>query len=263
MKKKELKGKEELRVCYCEEEKNLRPGASFGPVVRDVFIVECCLSGYGTVSVNGTVFPVTPRSVYVLFPGDTVVHTADEKDPRKGVWCSLDGMDLKRHFHAAGINSENPFAPEGLFDELYEQVNNMTKVWRSETAGASLLLSSYAYGLLGTLLSATPRREAEEEWLNRVLGLMRTRYPEDVSVSMLSKEIGMDRAYFSTLFREKTGISPHRYLTELRLHRAAFLLEDLSLSVSQVAQAVGLDPKNFSRLFKKEMGKSPLQYRKT
>lgn len=249
------------RVCYCEHEQNTKPGGRYGPVVRDVFIIECCEEGYGSVIINGIEFPVGPGCCYVLFPGDTVIHTADAVNPRKGVWCSLAGDDLAAYFTQAGLSSENPYAPEELFEQLTQWVRRMVQVWSSDSAGANLLLSSYIYGFLGTLLSISPT-PAAEQWVDRVIGLMETNYQRDLSVAYMAQQIGLERAYFSTLFKKKTGHSPHSYLTRLRCRKACALLLNTQLSIAQIATAVGLDPRNFSRLFKAEMGKSPLEYRK-
>ncbi|MBR3837547.1 MAG: AraC family transcriptional regulator [Clostridia bacterium] len=262
MKKIRYSGKEELTVCYCEEEVNLKPGARFGPVIRDIYIIECCTEGYGSVIVNGREFPVTPGSCYVLLPGDTVIHTADTVCPRKGMWCSVDGLAMGRLLSLAGITSSAPFAPPELFQELCAWVKRMVSVWRSDSAGAPLILTSCIYGFLGTLLRDRQSPAAAEEWVERALGLMESRYHEPLSVEEIAGEIGLERAYFSTVFKEKTGLSPHRYLTSLRVRKACGLLSDPAQSVSQVAALVGLDPRNFARIFKKETGKTPLAYRK-
>ncbi len=262
MKIRKEKKTEELSVLYCEEEKDLAPGACYGPVVRDIYIVECCEAGYGSVIINGKEFAVTPRSCYVLLPGDSVVHTAAKENPRRGFWCAIDGIALGRHFSKSGISSEQPFAPPELYDELAAHLRRMAELWRSDSAGTPLLLTACVYGFLGTLLSATAAGPAEEAWLGKALGLMETRYHEPLSVAEMAKEVGLERGYFSTIFKEKTGLGPHHYLTKLRVQKAAALLADPSRSVGEVAVAVGLDAGNFSRIFKKEMGKSPLQYRK-
>ncbi|MBR7165342.1 MAG: AraC family transcriptional regulator [Clostridia bacterium] len=262
MKKIRYAGKEALTVCYCEEEMNLKPGARFGPVIRDIYIIECCTEGFGSVIINGREFPVGPGSCYVLLPGDTVIHTADTKCPRKGIWCSVDGLELGRLLAQAGITSSAPFAPPELFHELCAWVKRMVGVWRSDSAGAPLTLTSCIYGFFGTLLRSRQSPATGEEWVERALGLMESRYHERLNVEEIAGEIGLERAYFSTLFKEKTGMSPHRYLTSLRVRKACGLLSDPDQSVSQVAELVGLDPRNFARIFKNETGKTPLAYRK-
>ncbi len=262
MKIRKEKKTEDLSVLYCEEEKNLAPGACYGPVVRDIYIIECCEAGFGSVIINGKEFPITPRSCYVLLPGDSVIHKASEEDPRRGFWCAVDGVALGRYFSKSGISSDQPFAPSELYEKLAGQLRRMTELWRSDSAGTPLLLTACVYEFLGTILSATASGPAEEAWLGKALGLMETRYHEPLSVSEIAGEVGLERGYFSTIFKEKTGLGPHHYLTKLRVQKAAALLNDPAHSVAEVAVAVGLDAGNFSRVFKKEMGQSPLQYRK-
>ena len=43
-------------LCYVARDENLTPGITYGPVIRDVYIVECCTAGYGSVIINGTEF---------------------------------------------------------------------------------------------------------------------------------------------------------------------------------------------------------------
>ena len=91
---------------------------------------------------------------------------------------------------------------------------------------------------------------------------METNYHENITVEDIAYEIGLDRSYFSTLFKTQTGKTPHAYLTSLRIKKACTLMMQVDLSVSEAAQSVGLDPRNFARLFKKETGKTPKEYMK-
>ncbi|MBR2616221.1 MAG: AraC family transcriptional regulator [Clostridia bacterium] len=253
-------GKTETTVRYCEEEKNLKPGARYGPIIRDIYIVECCTSGYGTVVINGKEFAVTPGSCYVLFPGDTVIHTADRKEPRKGFWCAIDGLSVGKYFALAGIRSDAPFAPPALFEELSLQMRRMVEIWKTDSAATAPLVTACIYNFFGILLRGKSAPGGGEEWVERAIGLMESRFHEPLTVAEVAAEIGLERAYFSTLFKEKTGSSPHRFLTGLRIRKACELFPS-GMSVTEIALSVGLDPRNFSRLFKKETGKTPLEYK--
>ena len=76
-------------VITCKREKT-KGGGSYGPVIRNLFIIECNLSGHGSVEINGKEYRFGPRQCYVLFPGDTVVHHSDAADPREGIYCALE-----------------------------------------------------------------------------------------------------------------------------------------------------------------------------
>lgn len=246
-------------VLYCEKEYNLLPGECYGPIIRNVFIIECCVEGYGSVVINGKDFPIAPGDCYVLFPGDTIIHTADKNEPRKGYWCAIDGLDLGFIFKKAGISSTSPFAPTDLFNELCGILKKMVLEWSSTDSGKALREAALVYEFLGTLLK-NKKPSAYDNRIEAAIGLMEAKYHEQLSVDEIAREIGLERSYFSVLFKEKTSVSPHKYLMSLRIRKACDLIEKEHCSISEAAAAAGLDPSNFSRIFKREMGKTPLEY---
>jgi AraC-like DNA-binding protein len=73
----------------------------------------------------------------------------------------------------------------------------------------------------------------------------------------------LSEGYFSHHFKESVGIAPIKYLTNLRMEKAKFLLSESDLSVSAIAWSLGYgDLLYFSRIFKKIVGESPTIYRK-
>lgn len=246
-------------VLYCEKEYNLLPGECYGPIIRNVYIIECCVEGYGSVVINGQTFSVTPGDCYILFPGDTVIHTADNTKPRKGYWCAIDGLDLGFIFKKAGISSQSPFAPQELFSELCNCIKKMVNDWGANDAGEALRETSYIYEFLGVLMR-NKKASVNDDRIERAIGLMETKYHEHLSVDTIAREAGLERSYFSVLFKEKTALSPHKYLAALRIRKACDLIEKEGCSISKAATATGIDPCNFARIFKRETGKTPLEY---
>ena len=246
----------------CSVDDKVPPGARFGPVVRDVYIVECNVSGYGSAIVNGREFPVRPGDAYVLLPGDIVVHTADSEDPRRGYFCAVGGMRFGQALAEAGISSDNPYAPSSAFPEIKDIFERMLELRSDNGLGAGHRRTACVYELMGALVG-DKAETGNETWLRKVLGIFETEYHNPISVSDVAAETGFERSYFSVKFKEQTGVAPHKYLTTLRVGKASKLLASTDTSVAQIAESVGLDPVNFSRLFKKEMGLSPLEYRRS
>ena len=257
--KRQLGIQNEPTVIYCRRE-SVKAGAVHGPVIRDVCVVECNLSGKGTITINGQKFTFGPRDCYVLLPGDTVVQTSDPKDPRSGVYCILDGLELTRHFHEAGINSQNPFVPGELFGEILRWMEQMLEDVGKKDAGAPMRQASRIYGMLGVMLRGKSTSKGDD-LVKKAVGLMESNYHEALSMDSLAGNVGLERSYFSVLFKEKTGMSPYQYLTALRIRKARILLRETDTGVARIAEAVGMDPRNFARLFKKETDETPLQYR--
>ena len=96
-----------------------------------------------------------------------------------------------------------------------------------------------------------------------ILYEMERNYASDISLDGLAKELAISKNYLISRFREEMGETPARYLTVLRLHKAAELLAQQGLSIQGVACAVGIpDSSYFAKLFQKEFGETPMQYRK-
>ena len=130
----------------------------------------------------------------------------------------------------------------------------------SVTAG--LLLSVLGLAARGVAF-ADARIDVEKH--ARVQGAIEKMYADidkQLSVETLARECNYSVGYFSHLFRSVTGISPHAYMSRLRIERAKTLLENTELSVLEIALAVGFEDQNyFSRFFKEQTGVSPTAYR--
>ena len=246
-------------VLHCEKEYDLQPGECYGPIIRNVYIIECCVEGYGSVIINEKEFAVSPGDCYILFPGDTVTHTADSTDPRKGYWCAVDGLDLGFIFREAGISSDTPFAPSELFTELCGCVIKMVDEWGHGDAGKALRETACIYEFLGILMKSR-KATVYDNRIEHAIGLMESKYHEPLSIDLIAREVGLERSYFSVLFKEKTTVSPHQYLTALRVHKARDIIEKENCSITQAAIAAGLDPCNFARVFKRIIGQTPTEH---
>lgn len=252
------KSPEEISVIYAEQER-VRPGRMCGPVIRSVYIIECCTGGSGSVVINGKEFPFSAGAAYVLLPGDAVKHTAGPGEPREGLWCALDGISIDAYLKEAGITADSPFISPALFDDVRHWLSMLVQCWNDTDSGAQLRQTACAYGLLGAILQNKPATEKDTS-ITKAIGYMQINYSNSLNVDDIAQQIGLERTYFSYLFKRETGISPHQYLTQLRIRKARQLLDTERYSISEVSYLVGLGPHNFSRLFKKEVGISPLEY---
>lgn len=83
-------------------------------------------------------------------------------------------------------------------------------------------------------------------------------YSESVDFKKLSQMFGYSYSSFRKKFKDKSGKSPHEYLTDLRMQEAVTLLCSRRYTVSEVAWMVGYeDVSYFSRLFRKRKGCPP------
>lgn len=94
-----------------------------------------------------------------------------------------------------------------------------------------------------------------------VVKYLREQLHSKITLEDLAKHFGFHPHYLVELFRKHLGISPMRYLQNLRIEKAKEYLEFTSLSVKEIANYVGLTPFYLSRLFAEREGISLTQYR--
>ena len=242
--------------CDWDTPETVLPGSHYGPVLRDVYTLECNVSGYGTITINNKTFDIAPGDFYFLLPGQTVTFTADHKDPRMALWCTAGGLRFGQVLAEAGISGDAPFAPADKFEALYAVMQKMHGAGKESDLGTELRRTACLYELLGVLTDGRAASDTDR-FAEQAIGLMETAYHTGVTVADIAAEMGFDRCYFSTLFKQRVGSSPHAYLTSLRISKAKALLAATDRSVAEVAESVGLDPRNFARLFKKTTGTTP------
>lgn len=105
--------------------------------------------------------------------------------------------------------------------------------------------------------------ESEVDYVQYALDCIHSEYVESITVEIIASRLGLNRSYFSTLFKSKMGVSPKRYLLEYRMRMAAALLTKERQPVAVTANSVGYtDIFNFSKMFKQYYGLSPTEYAK-
>jgi AraC-like DNA-binding protein len=99
-----------------------------------------------------------------------------------------------------------------------------------------------------------------DETRSRILATL----PEAVSVADLASQEGMSRKHFGFLFRQRTGLTPAHFSTEVRVHEAARMLIETRLPLKTIASACGFANANhFSKVFRRLQHLSPASYRRT
>lgn len=84
----------------------------------------------------------------------------------------------------------------------------------------------------------------------------------DITIADMAKITGYSAVHFSRMFKQSTGQSPYRYLTNYRITHAKTLLQTTRLTIAEVAHHVGFGSHaHFSTQFRRQVGVSPQEYR--
>ena len=164
-------------------------------------------------------------SSLVLEPGQ-VVHLAPGVEHRTKIapgtratslWVEAERASVLRT--GLGLRHKQPVFR--LEDAQRVAAMAATLVAESKAGGAGLVLLSDA--IVDALLTLVHRQipaekgsTAKDPRVSAALEYAQDNYAEDISVDDMAQVAGISRFHFSRLFREQTGMSPYRFLTETR-----------------------------------------------
>lgn len=118
------------------------------------------------------------------------------------------------------------------------------------------------FQLLNDMIHQGKRGKIENRTVEQAIQFMRDHFNQNLSLPLISEHIYMNPAYFSVMFKKRTGKGVIEFLTEIRLDAAKKLLMQPELKTYQIAEMTGFnDAAYFSNQFKKYIGVSPQEYR--
>ena len=238
------------------------PFHSYGPAVRDYWLIHVIAEGKGQFVKGGEVHMLGKGDCFIIRPMEVTTYISDGEEPWEYYWLGFSGDDAKKLADYA-LPEEVCAAKAGK--EAFTSIVSFYNAFAAGREPDELTIVSRLYEFLAQLRkSIAPDKATKQDIVSVALQYPEKNYFRDINISRLAAELGVTRSYFTALFTEKTGSSPYNFLTALRLEKAKSLLSESELRVSEVAYSVGFAGiERFSDMFKKYFGQSPLAYRKS
>ena len=86
---------------------------------------------------------------------------------------------------------------------------------------------------------------------------------QNITLSEMAGQLFLSPAYFSRLFKARTGSTFSAWVAQRRISQGMRYLEETDMSIADISSRVGYQEANsFTRLFKQAVGQSPTEYRK-
>ena len=115
---------------------------------------------------------------------------------------------------------------------------------------------------LEELVEDIKMKSPDEKLLERVMTAINHNLNNaELSVDRIADEVGISRVHLHRKMKELTGQTPHDFIRNIRMKKAASLLSAGDMNVSEVMYACGFsNAASFSTVFKKMYGMSPREY---
>ncbi len=262
----------DLYLCYCGME-DCSKGHSFGPAKREDYLIHYIISGKGTYHVGEKTYELKKGDFFLICPKQTTFYRADEEDPWSYLWVGFNGVKAPAYVEYLHLDERDKLV--GSCDSTQMLIRFVTQMLEAKalTYANELKREGLLYQFLAELSRAGERFEdttALEQgeypyqiYVEYVLRYIGKHYAEDIRVGELADQMGLNRSYLSSCFKQMMGESLKDYLIRFRMERAERLLIETNERVQTIAGRVGYeDALAFSKAFKKKNSVSPSEYRR-
>jgi len=210
-----------------------------------------CVSGRGTVVVNGISHRFDTGTIYVTAAGTP--HSEQDFTESEIIYFYF----------------ELPIAQfsEGVFRDKSGSVLSILRKIQNEEREKLPRGNEMKNALLTQLLIETTRTEtdiSDNKGISPIIKYIDENSSLKLDVHSLAKKAGYSYDRFRHIFRERTGMAPGDYIIERRVDMAKKLMEnDVSASLTYIAYECGFSTSShFSNAFRSKVGISPGEYRK-
>lgn len=225
---------------------NCAANHSFGPAIREYYLIHYVKNGKGIYRCNGTIYPVKAGQAFLIKPNELAFYKADLNDPWEYIWIGFNGTLSKRLESLPYVFDMNG----RLFNEIL--------LCRSYINCREEFLAAKLFEIYCELFEL--KEKPRKDYIRQASDYINSNYTNKISVKSIADMIGIERTYFSKIFKEKMCQSVQDYIIDIRLDKAKKFLESGN-NVSEASQLCGYsDVSNFSKMFKKKYGVSPKHF---
>ncbi|MBE5937230.1 MAG: helix-turn-helix domain-containing protein [Lachnospiraceae bacterium] len=228
----------------------------------DGFIIQYTLSGYGEYNHDGEIIRLKENMGFITeIPNNCSYYFPKDSDHWKYIYVHFGGYVAKQLYDEIVAATGNTFSLPGdssslqlLFSE-YNRIEQGMKYKRFQGG-------RFIYSLLTNLLCELSSPQTGYHNIEKAIEWMNANYSADISLAELCSGLNITQEHFSRQFSAVTGISPIKYLTNIRLEHAMTLLATTDFEIEKIAALCGFNSGNyFSKVFRKRLGFSPSDYR--
>lgn len=243
-----------------------QPKHAYGPAVRDHYLIHFIITGKGTYHYNNQSYELKAHDIFLISPGDVTFYEADQDDPWHYVWVGFNGIKATNYLDLIGLSRNKPIYhaknPEYL-ESCLHRIFESSKLIR----GGEVRMLGNLYLFLSMLIEETEPQtitNTNESYINMAVEYIEMNYARPATIQEVANHIGLNRSYFSDIFRKNVGISPQQFIIKYRINKACELLrQHPDISIGHIARSTGYtDQLAFSKIFKKEKGITPSELRK-
>ena len=240
----------------------------FAPHAHDTFSIGAIESGSQIATIRGAREASGPGDLYLINPGET--HDGAPTDggyryrmiyPDMALFREILEDVTGRAFHGTPAFGKQILHDPKLANAFLEAHRTLeTGAGALETGQGMFLVLDAMFRQHGSSI-IIPVDSAERSAVRRARDYLVEQYESDIGLEELAAIAGLSRAHLIRAFRKEFHITPHAFLTDVRVRIARRKLQAGELPAEIALECGFADQAHFTRHFKARTGLTPGQYR--
>jgi AraC family transcriptional regulator of arabinose operon len=244
------------------------PLQQLGPATKPHYVIKYVLSGSGTFSVGGNEYLLKKGDGFIVMPNELALCQSSKDEPWTYAYVAFNFDGASELLGNIGLSPDNLFFKSKKTDEIHELVNEMTEYitcdLSAELRRNGLLSILFSIIAEAKITSAKSEADRAKYYVNNAINFIHNNYCIPIKITDVADYVGINRSYLFTLFKQVIDVSPHQFMANYRLDKAAELLRTTNLPVESIALSCGyVDSLVFAKAFKQVKGISPSAHRKS
>ncbi len=258
---------EDLYVKFCGMQA-CTPGYSYGPAVRQHYLIHYCLSGKGEYHVHNKIYHIKAGDAFLITPQNVTFYRADMDDPWTYAWVGFDGQKAKLYLERCRLNEQNLVVHCEYIDEIRETMISMLAHYKLSYSNEMFIQGEFFHFLSYFMKSANltykeDTHQSDNSYIQKALEYIQNNYQNVITVQEIADYLSLNRSYLTTLFKQHLHLSAQEFIKRYRMNQAEELLVTTDLTINQISFSCGYGNQlSFSKAFKQYHQISPKEYRK-
>lgn len=177
------------------------------------------------------------------------------------------GVQAQYRLTLAGLGEDQPvYTP--IQPDMANRIKDELLYIANHAQASSLNLMAHFYLYLDALIETSASKQRvrglsqQGFYIREAIHFIDQYYRDNIRIEQIASFCGLNRTYFSRLFKEVMGQTPQEYLARYRVTKAMELMRNTDMSIGEIASMVGYPNQlYFSKVFRKVQGMPPRAWR--
>lgn len=240
------------------------PGFSY-PHYNNFYLINIVKSGKGTLETQGKIYNLSPNDVFITYPNELSILTADNKNPWELCFFAFSGKACTEILQRTAFKDAviiTQLKDNSLSNDILDATHYMNNHSYNE-----FLTFEYLFKFLTSLNVTAPHtyihnENREQKYVSEIKKYIQSNYMGSVKVNEIADKLNINRSHLYRIFKNEMDMGVEDYIVSIRINHAKVLLKTTEFSVANIASRVGYkNYTTFFKRFKQTVGITPLEYR--